>query len=233
MGEFMSSEVDGQIDWTNWINHELKTPLNRIDGLLLSLNRSSNCGFEEKKMILKMQDSLLECRNTLDSLYLYNKIKRNEIRPKIEHKDVNKVALGAVQDVETLALVKGVKIIVETEALFPIPLDEQLFKRAFLNILENAIKFSPHEGKVLISTEDLNDSVVVQVADQGVGMAADQLAKIFDPYYRVEETSHLPGTGLGLYIAHEFIDYHKGSIEVESLVGEGSTFTFKLPKVRL
>ena len=176
----MSSEVDGQIDWTNWINHELKTPLNRIDGLLLSLNKSPNCGFEEKKMILKMQDSLLECRNTLDSLYLYNKIKLNEIKPKIEYRDVNKVTLSAVQDVEALSSAKGVKIIVETEPLFPIPLDEQLFRRAFLNILENAIKFSPHEGKILISTEDLNDSVVVQIADQGVGMAADQLTKIFN-----------------------------------------------------
>jgi signal transduction histidine kinase len=62
-------------------------------------------------------------------------------------------------------------------------------------------------------------------------MANDQLIKIFNPYYRVEETSHFPGTGLGLFIAQEFVEYHKGSIEVESVVGEGSTFTFKLPKV--
>lgn len=226
----MSSGVDRQIDWTNWINHELKTPLNRMESLLMSLEKSPNSGFDEKKIILKIQDSLSECRNTLDSLYLYNKIQLGKIAPKITHKDVNKIVLGAVQDAEILAKTKGVKIMVETEPLFPIPLDEQLFKRAFLNILENAIKFSPHEGKILLSTEDMEDSVVIQIADQGVGMSIESVEEIFEPYYRVEETAHLPGTGLGLFITKKFIDFHGGQIEVDSVVGEGSTFTIQLPK---
>ncbi len=226
----MSSGVDRQIDWTNWINHELKTPLNRMESLLMSLDKSSNCGFDEKKIILKIQDSLSECRNTLDSLYLYNKIQLGKIAPKINHKDVNKIVLGAVQDTELLAKVKGVKVMVETEALFPVPLDEQLFKRAFLNILENAIKFSPHEGKILLSTEDMDDSVVIQIADQGMGMSAESVKEIFEPYYRVEETAHLPGTGLGLFITKKFVDFHNGHIEVDSVIGEGTTFTIQLPK---
>ncbi|MGH1468562.1 MAG: sensor histidine kinase [Bdellovibrionales bacterium] len=226
----MSSGVDRQIDWTNWINHELKTPLNRMESLLMSLDKSPNCGFDEKKIILKIQDSLSECRNTLDSLYLYNKIQLGKIAPKITHKDVNKIVLGAVQDAEVLANAKGVKIMVETEPLFPVPLDEQLFKRAFLNILENAIKFSPHEGKILLSTEDMDGAVVIQIADQGAGMSEKSVKEIFEPYYRVEETAHLPGTGLGLFIAKKFIDFHKGKIEVDSVVGEGSTFTIELPK---
>ncbi len=227
----MSSEVDEQIDWTNWINHELKTPLNRIEGLLWALNKSSNCGFEEKKMLLKMQDSLNECRNTLDSLYLYNKIKKNKIRFKIEHKDINKLVTSSVQDVEALTSAKGIKIILETEPLFPVPLDEQLFKRAFLNVLENAIKFSPNESKILISTEEVEHFVVIQVSDQGPGMSDEVKDKIFEPYYRIDETAHLPGTGLGLYICHEFVSHHGGAVEVDSVLGDGATFTFKLPKI--
>ncbi len=226
----MSSEVDGQIDWTNWINHELKTPLNRMESLLLSLNKSPNCGFDEKKMILKMQDSLLECRNTLDSLYLFNKIQMNKVSPKRSHKDINTIVRTAVQDVEVLAKLKGVKIMVELEPLFPIPLDEQLFKRAFLNLLENAIKFSPSEGKILLSTEEVDGKIMIQVADQGVGMSETELSEIFKPYYRVEGTAHLPGTGLGLFIAQSFIKLHNGQIEVDSVQGGGSTFTIQLPK---
>lgn len=227
----MSSEVDGQIDWTNWINHELKTPLNRMESLLLSLDKSPNCGFDEQKIILKMRDSLLECRNTLDSLYLFNKIQMNKVLPKMSHKDINIIVRTAVQDVELLAKVKGIKVMVELEPLFPVPLDEQLFKRAFLNILENAIKFSPSEGKILLSTEEIDDKIVIQIADQGVGMSGVELEEIFKPYYRVEETAHLPGTGLGLFIAQEFIKFHKGQIEVDSVLGEGSTFTIQLPKL--
>lgn len=227
----MNSEVDRQIDWTNWINHELKTPLNRMESLLISLDKSPNCGFDEKKIILKIQDSLLECRSTLDSLYLYNKIQLKKISPKISHKDVNMIVLSAVQDAEPLAKIKGIKIMVETEALFPIPLDEQLFKRAFSNILENAIKFSSNEGKILLSTEEMDSKVIIQIADQGVGMTEKNSEEIFEPYYRVEETAHLPGTGLGLFITKKFIDFHSGQIEVDSVLGEGSTFTIQLPKV--
>lgn len=226
----MGSEADGQIDWTNWINHELKTPLNRMESLLASLDKSPKCGFDEKKIILKMKDSLLECRTTLDSLYLFNKIQLKKISPKISHKDVNKIVLSAVHDAGPLAEVKGVQIMVETEPLFPIPIDEQLFKRAFLNILENAIKFSPAEGKILLSTEEIEGKIVIQIADQGVGMSEKELSEIFKPYYRVEETSHLPGTGLGLFIAKSFIDFHSGDVEVDSIQGEGSTFTIELPK---
>lgn len=227
----MGSEVDGQIDWTNWISHELKTPLNRMESLLLTLNKSSSCGFDEKKIILKMQDSLSECRNTLDSLYLFNKIQMNKVSPKMSHKDINMIVRTAVQDVEILAKLKGVQIMVELEPLFPVPLDEQLFKRAFLNILENAIKFSPSEGKILLSTEEVGDKIMIQIADQGVGMGELELSEIFKPYYRVEFTAHLPGTGLGLFIAKTFINFHGGQIEVDSVQGEGSTFTIQLPKV--
>lgn len=229
----MGSQGDEQIDWTNWINHELKTPLNRMESLLLNLQKSPQCGFEEKKTIMLIQDSLNECRNTLDSLYLYNKLQLKKIAPHFNSVDVNKVVQTSIQDLGQVALAKGVKITLEIEPLFPLKLDEQLFKRAFLNILENAIKYSPPEGKVLISTEEIENNVVIQVADQGAGMTEEDQSSIFKPYVRLDKNQHIPGTGLGLYIAKKFIDFHQGRIDVDSVEGEGSTFTIQLDKGRL
>lgn len=227
----MTSKTKKQIEWTNWIQHELKTPLNRMESLVDSLNKQSDLDFEGQKKLLKLKDALAETKSILDSLYLFNKIEQGLITPHIVQKDINPIIMTAVQDSEVLAKLKGVSFMVETEPLFPIKIDEQLFRQAFLNILENAIKFSPSETRVLLSTEEVEGFVVIQIADQGLGMSEEALAKIFDPYFRAEETAHKPGTGLGLYIARRFIEFHGGEIEVDSIENQGSTFTIKLPKV--
>lgn len=229
----MDSRNNKTIEWTNWIQHELKTPLNRMESLVHSLERIGDLGFESQKIVMKLQDSLNESRGILDSLFLFNKIENAAIAPQFSPKDINSVVMAAVQDAEPLAKQKGITVSVETEPLFPVLLDEQLFRRAFLNILENAIKFSPPEKKVLLSTEELEESVVVQIADQGVGMNAEDCAKVFEPYYRSEETASVSGTGLGLYISKRFVDFHSGSIDLDSVVGGGTTFTIKIPKQSL
>jgi len=226
----MGSEKSKNIEWTNWIQHELKTPLNRMESLVQTLDSQKELSFESRKIVLKLQDSLIESKSILDSLFLFNKIESKSIKPKFSLKDINTIIMEAVQDSEPLAKVKGIVVSVETEPLFPLPLDEQLFRRAFLNILENAIKFSPPEKKILLSTEEIENTVVVQIADQGLGMSEEVAARIFDPYYRSEKMERVPGTGLGLYISKRFIEFHDGEIELDSVVGGGSTFTIKIPK---
>jgi len=222
----MSSEP---IDWTNWLNHELKTPLNRMESLILSLEKRPTMGFEEKKLMISLKSSLDECRSTIDSLYLYNKIQIEKIHPKLGHHDLNALVSQVCQDLDSMADKKAIKFVIESEPLFPMPLDDQLFKRALSNIVSNAIKFSPQESSVLISTEAISESVYVQVADRGPGMSAVEQKKIFDPYYRIDETAYLPGTGLGLYISQKFMTYMKGEITVDSEKGAGTTFTLVLP----
>jgi signal transduction histidine kinase len=228
----MGLENGKTIEWTNWIQHELKTPISRMESLVQSLERQDDLGFESRKIILRLKGSLDESKSILDSLFLFNKIESERIRPHFTVKDINKIVMGAVQDSESLAKAKGILISIETEPLFPIPVDEQLFRRAFLNILENAIKFSPPEKKILLSTEEIDDHIVVQIADQGFGMSEEVAGRIFDPYYRSESTSRLPGTGLGLYISKRFIEFHSGSIELDSEVDGGTTFTIKIPKLQ-
>jgi signal transduction histidine kinase len=108
--------------------------------------------------------------------------------------------------------------------------DEELLKRVFLNLLDNAVKYTPEGGEIGLKLTSQNGTARVTVSDSGIGIPkADQL-KIFDRFYRVDKARSraLGGAGLGLSIAHWIVEAHAGRIYVESEPGKGSTFTVEL-----
>jgi signal transduction histidine kinase len=100
------------------------------------------------------------------------------------------------------------------------------------NILVNAIKFSPNGGTIMLTMIDEPEQINVQIADQGIGLPADKVERIFERFYQVDGTSRrrFGGAGIGLAIVKRIIDAHDGNIWVESEVNQGSTFYFSLPK---
>jgi two-component system, OmpR family, phosphate regulon sensor histidine kinase PhoR len=104
--------------------------------------------------------------------------------------------------------------------------------QVFANLLGNAVKYSPAGGEIVVRLQDLGQTVRASVSDQGAGIAADALPRIFDQFYRVAATAnHVPGLGLGLHVSKTLVEAHGGSISVQSELGVGSTFTFELPCV--
>jgi signal transduction histidine kinase len=130
-----------------------------------------------------------------------------------------------------LANRKNIDIITELEPLFSVKADEDLLKQVFTNLVENAIKYSPNDSKILVSTEEVEGKMVVQVADQGRGISEQDLDNVFEKFYRTKDVvaSDVGGSGLGLFLAKYFVELHHGEIEVESEEGQGSTFTVSLP----
>lgn len=110
--------------------------------------------------------------------------------------------------------------------------DETLISRILINLLANAVKYSPDGSTVRLVLRRDGDEVVLSVADQGVGISADDLAHIFDPFFRSEQVELIDGTGLGLSIVRDCVEIHDGAISVESALGKGSTFTVRLPYVQ-
>src|SRR5437763_2259982 len=118
-------------------------------------------------------------------------------------------------------------------------LDEGRLKQILFNLLSNAVKFSPHGGPVTIAVTSLPkttsplavDTVRIDVADRGIGIAPDELQRIFDEFYQTEEgrRARRGGTGLGLSLTRNFVELHRGTIEVQSAPGAGSCFTLYLP----
>ena len=104
-------------------------------------------------------------------------------------------------------------------------------RQVFANLLENAIKYSPENTRILIATEEQRGRAIVQVSDQGQGIPPDELANVFMKFYRSKDAkaSSVKGSGLGLYLAKYFVELHNGTLSVDSAPGQGSTFTVELP----
>ena len=132
---------------------------------------------------------------------------------------------------EYLAKERSIQILTEFEPMFSMKLDTDLLHQVFTNLVENAIKYSPKSTKILVSTEELDGRLIVQVADQGKGIPENEIENIFTKFYRSSQatSSKVKGSGLGLYLARYFVELHNGRISVESDTGKGSTFTVELP----
>jgi two-component system phosphate regulon sensor histidine kinase PhoR len=112
--------------------------------------------------------------------------------------------------------------------------DRERVREILLNLLDNAVKYSPQGGEIVVELQPTNGTVAVSVTDQGIGIPAAELDHIFERFYRVDTTDdrEIYGHGLGLYIVKKLVEAHGGSIAVESTVGQGSRFTFTLPANR-
>jgi two-component system phosphate regulon sensor histidine kinase PhoR len=107
--------------------------------------------------------------------------------------------------------------------------DDQRLKQVIINILHNAIKFTPAGGQITVTSQRENETVVVHIADTGIGILEDDLPHVFERFYKADKSRSGAGTGLGLAIAKHIIQVHGGSIWAQSTPGQGSVFSFCLP----
>ena len=107
--------------------------------------------------------------------------------------------------------------------------DEQFMRQVLINIISNAVKYTPEGGSVSVDVRPGKESVSVIVRDTGIGIKAEDIPFIFDRFYRVEASRSSAGFGLGLSIAKSIVEAHGGSISIQSTPGEGSTFIITLP----
>jgi hypothetical protein len=149
----------------------------------------------------------------------------------LQSKDINNLLTEVVRKHEFLAKIKYIQIIMELEPIFPVPVDPDLIKQVFSNLVENAIKYSNDHTRILICSEEQDGRVMIQIIDQGPGIPTDELPHIFMKFFRSKnaKSSPIKGSGLGLYLAKYFTELHGGKIVVESICGNGSTFTVELP----
>jgi len=125
------------------------------------------------------------------------------------------------------------QLVVDFPADFPLlQADPRWIRQVLRNILDNAVKYSPDGGLIVLRGEPRRADVVVSVADQGIGISSEDVIPLFEKYFRVRSLStlYVPGTGLGLPIARAIVEAHGGRIWVESKEGEGTTILFSLPR---
>jgi signal transduction histidine kinase len=108
--------------------------------------------------------------------------------------------------------------------------DRKLLDHVFTNLISNALKYSPESEQIWVSARQDDDGVEISVRDQGVGIPEDELASIYERFFRARTSTGIVGTGYGLHIVKQFIELHHGRIDLTSREGEGSTFSVRLPR---
>ena len=135
------------------------------------------------------------------------------------------------EDGTLLAMQKKIEVTLDHNEKISMSGDKLRLRQLFLNLLENAIKYTPECGKVSISLKKENAFAIIKISDSGIGIPQKELPKIFNRFYRVDKarSRELGGSGLGLSIAKWVTELHSGTISVYSVIHQGTTFTVKLP----
>ena len=220
---------------TNFISmmsHDLKTPLARIQGMTEIISRDKNpLSSTQQEALETIQQSGSDLIRFISTILKYGQIESQQLELHLESRDINELLKEVIKKSEFLAKLKHIQIIAELEPLFSIKVDPELIKQVFSNLIENAIKYSPENTKVLITSEESDNSVIIQFSDQGQGISQEELNHIFMKFFRSKnaKASPIKGSGLGLYLSKYFVELHKGNLTVESELGQGSTFTVELP----
>ncbi|RPJ23042.1 MAG: sensor histidine kinase, partial [Chloroflexi bacterium] len=157
------------------------------------------------------------------------------VLPDFQAVDMNEVARAVTEKYATTAREQGVNLrLVANPNLHPVSGDSKSLERALTALVDNAIKFSPRGGNVIISLRGKGENVLVAVEDEGIGIAKEKLPLIFDRFYHLEKSGDdlFGGIGLGLAITRQVIEQHQGSLDLSSTPGRGSTFTLTLKQWR-
>ena len=214
------------------MSHDLKTPIARIQGMAeMALREQDRLTTQQLEALKNITSSSDELEHFIASILNLGRIESKDIKLHLRSKDINALLIEVIKKSEYLARQKNISIVTEFEPMFSVKVDEDLLRQVFTNLVENAIKYSPNDSSIMISTEEIDGKVQVQVADQGIGISTDEIGNLFTKFYRAKEIrdSEVKGSGLGLYLARYFVDLHKGQISVESAPQQGSTFTVELP----
>ena len=222
-------------EFVSTVSHELRTPLTSIKGFIRTLLEDTE-GYYDREMqteFYRIIDS--ECDRLVRLISDLLNLSRIETGRALELV-LTEVAMGTtvdriVESQRSYAANHEFDIVVQDD-LPTITADQDKIEQVLTNLLSNAVKYSPDGGKITIHTREVDDHVAVSVTDQGIGIPEDQLDKLFTRFHRVDsrDTRKQYGTGIGLYLVKHLVDAHQGEVTVESTVGEGSTFTFVLPK---
>ena len=219
------------------VSHELRTPLTSILGYakLLYNNKVGELAEEQRQSLKIIIDESERLTRLINDVLDLAKLETGKIKYKVEDIDVVEIADHCLQTVMMIAMEKQIKLLLKKGDNVPIiKANRDLLRQVFLNLLNNAIKFTDKNGKVSISVGGIKDSVKISVKDNGCGIPDEEMARLFDKFYQVDSsmTRKHGGTGLGLPIVKHIINLHKGTIKVNSERNKGTEFIFTLPITR-
>jgi len=223
-----------KLDFVSMAAHELRTPLTAIRGYadLIQMQNSEDLDDTGKELINRLQISSANLGNLIDNLLSVSRIERNMFSVDAKPVDLTKTVVGVVDNLRQTAETKHQKINFTKPNELPVVIaDAFRISQVLANLVANAINYTQEGGEITVNVQKIEGFLEISVSDNGPGIPAEALKKLFTKFFRVsgalEQGSK--GTGLGLFISKSIITMHNGKIWVESEVGKGSKFIFTIP----
>jgi signal transduction histidine kinase len=216
------------------VSHDLRTPLASIQGYLeiMLLKHDSLPPGERHEYLMVAARHTEHLGRLIGDLFQLTKLEAHEVEPTLEPFALAELAQDVVQKHQLSASSRGLRLEVRLVAE-PVPLhaDIAMIERVLENLIDNALRHTPAGGLVRVEVDSRDGRALVLVSDTGCGIADDEIAHVFDRYYRADraEAGTSAGTGLGLAIVRKIVELHGGQMKVRSTLGQGTTFSFELP----
>lgn len=233
MLERLEKSFEAQKQTVQDLSHELKTPLTILRGQLeVALRRPRSP--EEYATLLQASVAEIEnIRRIIDDLLMLARLDSSGGVLEMKKVDVKSLLESLMEDAKILAESKNISVAFEAKGDATVPANQIHLKRLFMNLIDNAVKYTPEEGKIRVVLEaDDPQQVRISVIDNGGGIGAAHLSQIFDRFYRGEKAHRGDSYGLGLSIVKSIVDTHQGKIEVRSNPGIETVFLVTLPRKR-
>src|SRR5437762_6865565 len=220
-------------DFVANVSHELRTPLSIFHGNLETLLEAGDLDEKETRHIYEVMKRHSDRLNLLvNDLLSLARLESKEANLQLAEIRLPDFLKEVARDWKKRLAGKNLRLELEVPDNFPtLRADERRLEEVVHNLLDNAVKYSPQNGRILIQASAPNQEVVLSVCDAGVGIAAGELPRIFDRFYRADRarSRELGGTGLGLSIVKHIAQLHGGRVEAESVIGQGTTIRVILP----
>ncbi len=215
------------------VSHELRTPLAsmREAVAIVSDEMAGEINKEQKNFLDIAKRNADRLSRLIDEFLDFQRLSANKMRFHMQDNDIKEVVKDAYNTMAPYAKKKGVHLSTELDGNMPkIKFDNDRMIQVLINLISNAIKFTPENGQVSVRAQRQGEDLAIRISDTGMGMPKEDLPKIFEQFYRVNHPNrHVKGTGLGLTIVKKIVEVHRGRIEVDSEVDKGTTFTVFLP----
>lgn len=215
------------------VSHELRTPLlSLMEYLDLLRNGKVNDSFIQNEFLTHASTDASRILDMVDELLDFSLLEGERLILNLEKLDLTRVITDVLQSLQEQANAKQVTLM---SAPMDLPLfadvDPARMRRVLAKLVENAIKFSEKDGKVLVTGKEMNGKIIINVIDEGCGISLEDSSRIFEKYYQVNHTPDKISDGMGvrLYLSKQIVEAHGGTLAVSSQLGAGSTFTITIP----
>lgn len=223
-----------RIEFVANVSHELRTPLTSIRGFIETLKEGTIEDPEARVRFLGIIEKHADrLNNLINDLLQLSRIESRETEMESRFINLKELIDEAIFNFREKIELKGHTVQINIPPRLPeISASPEKIEQVLSNLLDNAIKFTPNQGRIYLSALDKGENVQVEVSDTGIGIPQEHLPRLFERFYRVDKSRsrELGGTGLGLSIVKHIIQAHGGKVGVESELGKGSKFFFTLPK---